>query len=266
MLRWACLLMWASQLSGHSALADEGSPSFQSAAASQASAYGNARSAERERGGVSRPGPGPRLPVRLVEAKPSPAVSRPSDAIPVSGTSAADTASRNDEPLPLAAPSGTFEPGRSPREPRAAGHVVVTVLSSLAVVLGLFFLLVWFLRRVLPRASSSLPREVLEPLGRVPLNARQHMQLVRVGSKLLLLFVSPQGAETLTEITDPQEVERLVAICEQNQPGSISATFRQVLEQLGDEADSSPRRRGQPRRQRSGTPTGRGGAAEVERD
>jgi hypothetical protein len=61
------------------------------------------------------------------------------------------------------------------------------------------------------------------------------MQLIRLGNKLILLSVTPSGAETLTEITDIDEVNRLAGLCQQGRSGSISATFRQVLSQYADE-------------------------------
>jgi hypothetical protein len=48
-----------------------------------------------------------------------------------------------------------------------------------------------------------------------------------------VLFRSSQtGVSTLTEITEPDEVNRLAGLCRQSQPGSASAAFRQVFEQL----------------------------------
>lgn len=114
-------------------------------------------------------------------------------------------------------------------------HTIKTVLGSLAVVLGSFFLLAWFLKRNRGGGQQALPKEVIEILGRVPLAGKQQMQLVRVGGKLILLCVSASGAETLTEITDPLEVERLSGACQATQPNSVSSSFRQVLEQFGKE-------------------------------
>jgi hypothetical protein len=54
-----------------------------------------------------------------------------------------------------------------------------------------------------------------------------------VGNKLLLLSVTASGAETLTEITDPEEIDRLAGICRQNHPDSITASFREILWQCG---------------------------------
>ena len=107
---------------------------------------------------------------------------------------------------------------------------LITVASSLAVVLGLFFLAIWLFRRTAPRQSVRLPGEVFEFLGRAPLAGRQEMQLLRLGQKLLLLAVTPSSAQTLTEITDPDEVNRLSGICLNHSPSRIAHSFRSIRE------------------------------------
>ena len=120
------------------------------------------------------------------------------------------------------------EPGSRP----GAVSSLLTVGSSLAVVLGLFLLVAWMFKRALPGQSGLLPREVVEVLGRTSLGARQQVHLVRCGNKLLLVSSTPGGMETLTEIAEPDEVQRLSALCRQTQPGSSTAAFRQVFQQL----------------------------------
>ncbi len=112
---------------------------------------------------------------------------------------------------------------------------ITTVGASLAVVLGLVFLLAWVWRRAAPRASRALPSEVVSVVGRIPLANRQMAQLIKIGGKLVLVNVTPEGAEPLTEITDPEEVARLLGICEQNNPHSASMAFQEVFEQLNRE-------------------------------
>lgn len=114
-------------------------------------------------------------------------------------------------------------------------HATTTVIGSLSVVLAAFFVLVWLSRKTAPKGLAPLPGEVFESLGRAPLSARQQMQLIRLGNKLVLLSVTATGAETLTEITDIDEVNRLAGLCQQGRSGSISDTFRQVLSQYADE-------------------------------
>lgn len=121
---------------------------------------------------------------------------------------------------------------RGPREKPTGISAMVTMGSSLAVVLGLFFLVAWGFRKAAPRGSIVLPGEVFEVLGRAPLGARQQVQLLRCGSKLLLVSITPAGAETLTEVTEPVEVDRLAGLCRQSHPQSATAAFRQVFQQF----------------------------------
>ncbi len=109
---------------------------------------------------------------------------------------------------------------------------LATAAVSLGIVLGLFLLVAWVVRRGMPKSAAMLPKEAVQMLGRAPLVGRQHVHLVRCGNKILLLSVTPNSVETLTEITDPMEVDRLAGICQQSSPHSSSASFRQQLEQF----------------------------------
>ncbi|MBX7167702.1 MAG: flagellar biosynthetic protein FliO [Pirellulales bacterium] len=165
----------------------------------------------------------------------------PAAPAPAARPPAPEASPRPDAPaaIPLArrGDTSTTKPGRSRSSQQPGSLPIVTVAASLAMVLGLFFLLAVFLRRGLPKSMTPLPAEVLETLGRAPLSARQHAHLVRCGNKLLLLAVSQLGVETLTEITDPGEVDRLSGLCRQSHPHSSAAAFRSVLTQLSRESD-----------------------------
>jgi flagellar biogenesis protein FliO len=116
---------------------------------------------------------------------------------------------------------------------------VVSVGGSLGAVLGLFFLLAWAMRRGVPGAVGLLPAEALEVLGRAPLAGRQQVHLVRLGSKLVLVSVSPTGTETLSEVTEPDEVQRLIAICRQTHTTSAASMFRQALDRFATHKEPS---------------------------
>jgi flagellar biogenesis protein FliO len=110
-------------------------------------------------------------------------------------------------------------------------------------VLGLFFVLAWCLQRVGPKNSARLPKEAVDVVGEAPLVGRQQMQLVRVGNRLLLLAIQSGSAETLVEISEPAEVEHLLALCRRGAAGSASATFRQALEEMAGGREDAPRGR-----------------------
>lgn len=132
-------------------------------------------------------------------------------------------------PLPPRAATDRTETGKQSDGIRS----LVTVGGSLAAVLGLFFLVVWVFRRASQGGSGTLPREAFEVLGRASLANHQQAQLVRCGSKLLLVSVNATGGgvKTLTEITDSAEVERLSELCRQARANNSKTSFRQVLRQ-----------------------------------
>jgi flagellar biogenesis protein FliO len=137
-------------------------------------------------------------------------------------------------PLRLAPRSSSVQEPLSRPAPSAT-TAITTVAASLATVLAIFVVLVWCTRRLNGGGATPLPKEALEVIGRAPLNGRQQMQLVRLGSKLVLLAVSPGSAETLTEISDPAEVEHLLGLCHRGQSASATAAFREALQQLSAE-------------------------------
>ncbi len=88
------------------------------------------------------------------------------------------------------------------------------VLGSLAIVIGGYLGFVWFSRKLMgEEVNTGLPKEVIEVLGETPFGPRKSLQLVRLGSKLLLLMHSPDGTSPVGEITDPHEVEYLTSLC-----------------------------------------------------
>lgn len=111
-----------------------------------------------------------------------------------------------------------------------------TAGAGLAIVVGLFLLCAWLLRRGGPKPTSALPKEVVSVLGRIPLVGRNFAQLIQIGNKLILVSITTDGVATpITEVTDPQEVDRLLAICTKNRKHSTTAEFQQVLQQLARE-------------------------------
>jgi flagellar biogenesis protein FliO len=112
---------------------------------------------------------------------------------------------------------------------------IVSVVVSLAVVLGLFLAVAWLMRRGMPNSARRLPGEVVEVLGRTPLAGRQQMHVLRFGNKLLLVAASATGVDTIGEITDPLEIDRLAGLCAAQEATSASTTFKQIFGQLGRE-------------------------------
>jgi len=117
---------------------------------------------------------------------------------------------------PLSSFSSTFanvEPWLGKLKQLTGSSDIGRMVGSLALVLGLYFGFVWVMRKLSPSGSQNLPREVLELIGQIPFGPKRNLQLIRLGSKLLLIINSAEGSQAIGEITDPNEVEYLVSLC-----------------------------------------------------
>lgn len=102
--------------------------------------------------------------------------------------------------------------------------VLVVVLATAGATLP-------WLKRHIPGAVQPLPESVVQVLGRRPLDPRTSLQLIRVGTRVLVVGLGPDGARTLAEITEPIEVDVLVGACKTNRPEvQVTKSFQQFFE------------------------------------
>lgn len=117
-----------------------------------------------------------------------------------------------------------------------------TAFTSLAVVVGVILAAARLWRKHGPSIGGGLPADALEILGRRPLDRRTAIQIVRCGSRILILGVAEDGLRTLAEITDPAEVDDLLAICrrgesdQQSGPGLLGLLRRAPARTPTDES------------------------------
>lgn len=135
--------------------------------------------------------------------------------------------------IPLAPPSKRLT-GDTPQASGSTLQMLVSIISSLLLVVGLFLGVAWCYRKSIGTSlAGGLPKQVVSVIGRTSISARQQLVLVRFGSKLLLVSVIQGEARTLGEISDPLEVDQMLGQCESGQPGSISQSFKSLLHSEG---------------------------------
>lgn len=118
-------------------------------------------------------------------------------------------------------------------KPRASSFgSVLTMFTSLLVVITLFFAFIFMLKKANGGNASELPADVFQVLGTSRLAGRHSLFLLRLGQKLVLVHAGSGEVQAITEVTDPIEVDRLCGSCEENQPNSISQSFKQVLKNV----------------------------------
>ncbi len=102
--------------------------------------------------------------------------------------------------------------------------------ATLTLVISLFLLAV-VLWRMRPTAAGRTRRksanEVLAVLGQVPFVNGQQLQLVRLGTRLLLVATSSSGSQTLSEIADPDEVLQIESAYRQGRMDLLTASMQQ---------------------------------------
>ena len=137
------------------------------------------------------------------------------------------------EPIALKPRTDSAADGKGLGKPSSTAFgSTITMFTSLLIVLALFLGLMLLLKKTRGAQSIELPREVFQVLGTSRLAGRHPLYLLRLGNKLVLVHASSGEVQSITEITDAEEVHRLCGSCEQNQPNSISESFRQVLKQV----------------------------------
>jgi len=153
-------------------------------------------------------------------------------------TTAAASRKSEQQPLELKGPGATEDPRvQAPRSPWAA---TLSMTLSLTVVVCLFLIAVFMLRKSQPKQFQKLPNEVIEVLGRSTMGPRQQLYVLRFGSKLILVSQQPGETQALGEITDQEESARLAGLCEANRPESISNSFKEVFRQVVTSSPKQP--------------------------
>ncbi|QDU49735.1 FliO/MopB family protein [Gimesia panareensis] len=112
--------------------------------------------------------------------------------------------------------------------------------GALALVIGIILIAAKLMKKHNPLAAKNLPREVIEVLGRRPLDARQTIHFVRCGSRILILGSSPAGLETLSEVLDPVEVDLITGMCrEQAEAARSNQTFLNLFQSAQQKTETN---------------------------
>ncbi|MCA9022013.1 MAG: FliO/MopB family protein [Planctomycetaceae bacterium] len=105
--------------------------------------------------------------------------------------------------------------------------------GALLVVISIILVGAKLFKKHHPLGSAGLPREVMEVLGKKPLDARQTIHFVRCGSRILILGSSPAGLEMLSEVVDPVEVDLITGMCREGAESARSAnSFRNLFQSV----------------------------------
>ena len=109
------------------------------------------------------------------------------------------------------------------------GSWIRKTAGALGVVIALILLLRWIWARVTGHVPAATRSAVVEILSRTTIASRNHVLLLRIGGRIIVVNDSSAGMRTLANIDEPEEVASLLATVTANQTGSITQGFSQIL-------------------------------------
>lgn len=114
-------------------------------------------------------------------------------------------------PIRLRPSSQPARTAATPGRPESSDWMdIPRVAGALAVVIGLIFTARWVGKKYFPNLSVGRAPGVVRVLARSPISPRQHVLLVQVGRRVLVVADNGTQVSRLTDITDPDEVASLL--------------------------------------------------------
>jgi len=121
---------------------------------------------------------------------------------------------------------------------RSGGSWILQTITALGVVIGLILLLRTIWSRLTGQTVAAMHSPVVEVLSRTSIAPRNHVLLVRIGQRILVVGDSPAGLRTLANVDDPEEVASLLTAVSAARPNSISQNFAQLLQRFNGDYES----------------------------
>ena len=145
-----------------------------------------------------------------------------------------EPAPREEELLPLGRSPGesVAAANNSAEMPKLGGGWLLNTMAALGVVIGLILGLRWLAKRSGAVGAAVATSAAVEVLSRTTIAPRNHIVLLRVGPRVLVVNDSGQGMRTLANIDDPDEVAELLRSVQMQRQDSSSRSFTGMMARL----------------------------------
>jgi flagellar biogenesis protein FliO len=133
-------------------------------------------------------------------------------------------------------------PGEAPsviQDGRSQNWLLQT-LTALGVVIGLIFLLRFFIQKISGTSGRlSNNSELIEILARVTIAPRTVAIFMRINQRVVVATQTANGIQPLTELTDPEDVAWVLGRIQSQQSLSVTEGFNQVLRRFDREHENA---------------------------
>ncbi len=99
----------------------------------------------------------------------------------------------------------------------------------LLIVLGVILLAALLVKKFMPSRRLWGGGNVLQIVARTPLSGKQHLVLLKLGRRLVLLGVTPERISTLSIVEDPEQVALLIGEIASSHPHSLVSEFEKTF-------------------------------------
>ncbi|MEL7087632.1 MAG: flagellar biosynthetic protein FliO [Planctomycetota bacterium] len=128
-------------------------------------------------------------------------------------------------------------PGDAAGRSEPTGGWVLSTCAALGVVIGLILAARWAYTKmggkVIARSSPAV-----EVLSRTTVAPKNHVLLLRVGQRVLVVSDSGAGLRTLANLDDPEEVASVLQSVTSQQPASVTKSFNGLVTRFNGEYDA----------------------------
>ena len=115
-------------------------------------------------------------------------------------------------------------------DPRTSGGI--RAVGALALVMLLLLALRAILKRFGGPMTGGRPSGVLQVLARFPIGRGQHLVLLQMARRIILVHQTKAGMTSLSEVSDPDEVAQLLARVEAGSSDKQRGRFQSILGKL----------------------------------
>jgi flagellar protein FliO/FliZ len=105
-------------------------------------------------------------------------------------------------------------------EPVSVASSFFSMIFALAIILGLLFAAVYFLKRFLPPSTSRFDNKIINIISTRYINHKNSIMIVEILGKVIVIGSSENQLSYLTEISDENTLERMERMRANHKPPS----------------------------------------------